>query len=137
MRMSRKAETLAKIGLFRSLDAAKIELLATQCSMRRATRNRWTMDYQDTTNDVLFVASATVRVKLQSVSGRKVLLRGCVADRRSGELSKDAALGAVTSASDLDLAVGDPIGLRSPLVIAPKLDARSRRDKLVGLLPIG
>jgi hypothetical protein len=57
----------AKIGLFCSLDAAKIELLDTQCSRRRATRNRWIMDYQDTTHDVLFVASATVRVKLRSV----------------------------------------------------------------------
>jgi CRP/FNR family cyclic AMP-dependent transcriptional regulator len=75
MGMSRKTETLAKIGLFRSLDAAKIDLLDTQCSWHRATRNQWVIDHQDTSNDVFFVVSGTLRVKIQSVSGREVLLR--------------------------------------------------------------
>jgi CRP/FNR family transcriptional regulator, cyclic AMP receptor protein len=87
IRMSRKTETLARIGLFRSLDAAKIELLDTQCSWRRATRNQWIVDYQDTSNDVFFVASGTVRVKLQSVSGREVLLREIDAGEFFGELA--------------------------------------------------
>jgi len=85
--MSRKTETLAKIGLFRSLDAAKIELLDTQCSWRRTTRNQWIVDYQDTSNDVFFVVSGMVRVKLQSVSGREVLLREISAGEFFGELA--------------------------------------------------
>jgi CRP/FNR family cyclic AMP-dependent transcriptional regulator len=75
MAMSRRTETLAKIGLFRSLDAAKIDLLDTQCSWHRAARNQWIIDHQDTSNDVFFVVSGTLRVKIQSVSGREVLLR--------------------------------------------------------------
>src|SRR5262249_37864781 len=85
--MTRKTETLAKIGRFRSLDGAEIEQLDTQCSWRRAARNQWIMDYQDTTNDVFFIVSGTVRVKLQSVSGREVLLREINAGEFFGELA--------------------------------------------------
>jgi CRP/FNR family cyclic AMP-dependent transcriptional regulator len=87
MGMSRKTETLAKIGLFRSLDAAKIELLDTQCSWCRATRNQWIIDYQDPSNDVFFVLSGTLRVKIQSVSGREVLLREINAGEFFGEIA--------------------------------------------------
>ena len=73
--MRRKTETLATVGLFRSLDAANIDLLDTQCSWRRLSRNQWIVDYQDTSNDVFFIVSGAVRVKLQSASGREVLLR--------------------------------------------------------------
>ena len=65
MRMRRKTETLATVGLFRSLDAANIDLLDTQCSWRRLSRNQWIVDYQDTSNDVFFIVSGAVRVKLQ------------------------------------------------------------------------
>jgi len=85
--MSRKTETLARIGLFRSLEAAEIALLDTQCGWRRAFRNQWIIDYQDTSNDVFFVVSGTVRVKLQSVSGREVLLREINAGEFFGELA--------------------------------------------------
>src|SRR6516165_2456242 len=85
--MSRRTETLAKIGLFRSLDATKIELLDTQCSWRRTSRNQWIMDYQDVSSDVFFVVSGTVRVKLQSISGREVLLREINAGEFFGELA--------------------------------------------------
>jgi CRP-like cAMP-binding protein len=85
--MSRRTETLAKIGLFRSVDAAKIELLDTQCSWRRASRNQWIVDYQDASSDVFFIVSGTVRVKLQSVSGREVLLREINAGEFFGELA--------------------------------------------------
>src|SRR6266849_5768411 len=85
--MSRRTETLAKIALFRSLDAAKIEQLDTQCSWCRATRNQWIIDYQDTSNDVFFVVSGTLRVKIQSVSGREVLLREINAGEFFGEIA--------------------------------------------------
>src|SRR5215470_9326090 len=85
--MSRKTETLAKIGLFRSLDAAKVALLDTQCSWRRASRSQWVVDYQDTSNDVFFVVSGTLRVKIQSISGREVLLREINAGEFFGEIA--------------------------------------------------
>jgi CRP/FNR family cyclic AMP-dependent transcriptional regulator len=85
--MSRRTETLAKIGLFRSLDPAKIDLLDTQCSWHRASRNQWIIDYQDKSNDVFFVVSGTLRVKIQSVSGREVLLREINAGEFFGEIA--------------------------------------------------
>jgi len=87
MRMRRKTETLATVGLFRSLDAANIDLLDTQCSWRRLSRNQWIVDYQDTSNDVFFIVSGAVRVKLQSASGREVLLREINAGDFFGELA--------------------------------------------------
>src|ERR1700736_4866996 len=87
MGMTRRIETLAKIGLFRSLDAAKIELLDTQCAWCRAARNQWIIDYQDTSNDVFFVVSGTLRVKIQSASGREVLLREINAGEFFGEIA--------------------------------------------------
>ena len=85
--MNRRTETLARINLFRSLDAAKIELLDTQCFWQRAARNQWIIDYQDTSNDVFFVVSGTLRVKIQSVAGREVLLREINAGEFFGELA--------------------------------------------------
>ena len=61
--------------MFRSLSPENIQLLDTQCSWHRAARNQWIIDYQDPSNDVFFVVSGTLRVKIQSVSGREVLLR--------------------------------------------------------------
>ena len=57
MLMSRKLETLARIGLFRSLHAAQIDLLDTQCTWRRVERNQWIINYQDASTDVFFVTS--------------------------------------------------------------------------------
>ena len=85
--MIRNAETLARIGLFRSLEPQKIQLLDTQCIWRRAERNQWIINYQDTNNDVFFVVSGTVRVKIQAISGREVLLREIDAGEFFGELA--------------------------------------------------
>ena len=84
---TRRTETLAKIPLFRSLDPAKIELLDSQCTWCRAERNQWVLDYQDTSNDVFFVISGTLRVKIQAVSGREVLLRELNAGQYFGEIA--------------------------------------------------
>ena len=85
--MNRKTETLAKIALFRSLPADKIALLDSQCSWTRVSHNQWILDYQETSTDVFFVVSGTVRVKIQSISGREVLLREINAGEFFGELA--------------------------------------------------
>src|SRR6202040_3996738 len=85
--MTRKTETLAKIFLVRSLSPGNLQLLGTQCSWHRAARNQWIIDYQDPSNDVFFVVSGTVRVKIQSISGREVLLREINAGEFFGELA--------------------------------------------------
>ena len=108
--MSRKTETLARIGLFRSLDEARIDLLDTRCIWRRAARNQWIMDYQDTTNDVFFIVSGTVRVKLQSSAGREVLLREINAGEFFGEL---AAIDNQPRSSGI-VAVTDVVAARMP-----------------------
>jgi len=85
-------ETLAKIGLLRSLDSAAIQRLDTQCAWRRVARNQWIINYQDDTRDVFFVTRGTVRVMIQSVAGRDVLLREIEAGEFFGELAAiDAA----------------------------------------------
>ena len=85
--MSRPAETLAKIELFRSLDAGAIRRLDSQCSWRRVSRNAWIIDYQDPSNDVFFIVSGTVHVKIQSVSGRELLMREIGPGEFFGELA--------------------------------------------------
>jgi CRP/FNR family transcriptional regulator, cyclic AMP receptor protein len=85
--MSRNTETLAKVDLFRSLDPESIRKLDTQCAWRRVERNHWILDYQDASNDVFFVTSGRVQVKIQSVTGRDVLLREIDAGEFFGELA--------------------------------------------------
>jgi CRP-like cAMP-binding protein len=102
--MSRQTETLARIGLFRSLDADAIRHLDTQCSWRRTARKQWIIDYQDRSNDVFFIVSGAARVTIQSVSGREALLREIEAGEFFGELAaidnqpRSAGIVAVTDA---------------------------------------
>jgi CRP-like cAMP-binding protein len=84
--MNRRTETLARIGLFQSLDARAIGQLDTQCSWRRATAGQWLIDYQDASNDVFFVVSGSVRVMIQSAA-REVLFRQINAGEFFGELA--------------------------------------------------
>src|SRR5437763_16437077 len=85
--MDRKNETLARIGLFRSLTPASIQLVDSQCSWHRAELNHWIIDYQDPSNDVFFVVSGTLQVKIQAVSGREVLLRELSPGEFFGEIA--------------------------------------------------
>lgn len=86
-RAGRTVETLAKVPLFRSLAPADVSRLDTQCSWRSVAANEWIIDYEEETDDVFFVVSGAVRVKIQSVAGREVLLREISPGEYFGELS--------------------------------------------------
>jgi CRP/FNR family cyclic AMP-dependent transcriptional regulator len=85
--MNRRSETLAKMPLFRSLEASKIALLDTQCIWLRAARKEWLIDYRDESDDVFFIERGTARVMLLAISGREVLLREINAGDYFGELA--------------------------------------------------
>src|SRR5688572_13047099 len=84
---SRRIETLAQVPLFQSLGVDEISRLDTQCSWRSVPSQEWIIDYQDQTDDVVFVVKGTVRVKIQSVTGRDVLLREISEGEFFGELA--------------------------------------------------
>ena len=86
-RASRTKETLAKIPLFSSLDSTQIERLDTQCTWRSVPASEWIVDYEDETDDIFFTIRGSVRVMIQSVAGRIVLLRDLPAGSYFGELS--------------------------------------------------
>ena len=81
-----RAETLARIPLFRSLSPADVAKLDRQCAWKRAAAGQWLLDYQDASDDVFFVVAGAVRVIIQS-GGREVLLREIKAGEFFGELA--------------------------------------------------
>src|SRR5262249_1443533 len=81
-----RAETLARIPLFRTLSAAAVGKLDRQCAWKRAAAGQWLLDYEDASNDVFFVVAGAVRVIIQS-GGREVLLREIKAGEFFGELA--------------------------------------------------
>jgi len=81
-----RAETLARIPLFRTLTAAAIAALDQRCAWRRAAAGQWLLDHQDASDDVFFVVAGAVRVIIQS-GGREVLLREIKAGEFFGELA--------------------------------------------------
>jgi CRP/FNR family transcriptional regulator, cyclic AMP receptor protein len=132
MLMSRQTETLARIALFRSLDARAIRHLDTQCAWRRAQANQWIVDYQDASNDVFFVVSGTVRVKIQAVSGREVLLREINAGEFFGELAaidNQARSAGILSMTDVTVARMPASVFRATVHAHPDVC-----DQLLGLL---
>ena len=86
MATTSRAETLARIPLFRTLAPAAITRLDRQCAWTRAAAGQWLLDYQDASDDVFFVVAGAVRVIIQS-GGREVLLREIKAGEFFGELA--------------------------------------------------
>ena len=108
--MQRRSETLAKISIFRSLNDSVVANLDTQCSWRRFSKNEWILTYQDEGDDVFFIVSGLVQVRIQAISGRETLLREVAAGEYFGEL---AALDGGPRSSGV-VAVTDTIIARMP-----------------------
>ena len=85
--MLRKFETLARIPLFRGLEAAEIERLDTQCVWRRAKAGDAVMEIGDGGSDLYFVALGKLRVKIQAISGKESILRDLGDGEFFGELA--------------------------------------------------
>jgi CRP/FNR family cyclic AMP-dependent transcriptional regulator len=83
---SRFRETMGRIALFRSLDAAAIAELDRQSTWRRYSRNDWIVELHDTGDDVFFVISGSVRVKIPESQGREVLFQDLDAGSYFGEI---------------------------------------------------
>lgn len=82
----RYRETMARIELFRSLDAEAIADLDRQSTWRKYSRNDWIIERHDTGGDVFFVISGTVRVKIPESQGREVLFQDLDAGSYFGEM---------------------------------------------------
>ena len=83
---SRFRETMGRIELFRSLDAAAIAELDRQSTWRKYSRNDWIVELDDIGGDVFFIISGSVRVKIPESSGREVLFQDLDAGSFFGEI---------------------------------------------------
>lgn len=79
--------TLAKIALFRSLDAATLKYLDAQCFWRDAGVKEWIIEHAEEGTDVFFVTAGEVRVLIQAATGREVILADIKAGDFFGEMS--------------------------------------------------
>jgi CRP-like cAMP-binding protein len=73
--------TLAAITLFRDLPAEAVKRLDARCIWRDAHAKEWIVDYEGEGTDVFFVVAGDVRVLIQAVSGREVILADLKAGR--------------------------------------------------------
>ncbi len=68
----RHHETLARIALFRSLDARQIADLDTQSTWRKYKRDEWIIELDDTSRDVFFIVTGAAQLKIPASAGREV-----------------------------------------------------------------
>ena len=85
-RSHRQTETLAKFDLFRSLSPQEIAELDTQCTWRKYSRQEWVAEHHESSNDVFFILTGTVRLKIPSTNGREVLFQDLDAGSYFGEV---------------------------------------------------
>jgi CRP/FNR family cyclic AMP-dependent transcriptional regulator len=95
----RRHETLAKVALFRSLNAQQIADLDTQSTWRTYQRNDWIVELDDTGHDVFFIISGTAQLKIPAASGREVQFQDLNAGDYFGDMDaidgKPRAVGVV------------------------------------------
>jgi CRP/FNR family transcriptional regulator, cyclic AMP receptor protein len=84
--MGRVSETLGKLPLFRSLDAAAVRRLDQACAWQRTQAGQSVLDYQAGGTDLFFILHGHVRVTVISGPG-SVILR----DIRDGEFFGELA----------------------------------------------
>ncbi len=104
MNSQTSSQTLARMPLFKSLSSEAIRRLDTQCVWRRASAGDYILQYKDGGNDLYFVVQGHVRVLIQAISGKELILRDIEGGEYFGELAaidglpRSAAIVAVTNA---------------------------------------
>jgi CRP/FNR family cyclic AMP-dependent transcriptional regulator len=97
--------TVAKVSLFRSLDADALRRLNARCVWRDAKPKEWIIEYAKEGTDVFFVVTGEVRALIQSRSAREVILTDIRAGGYFGEISaidgqpRSASIRALTRAT--------------------------------------
>jgi CRP/FNR family cyclic AMP-dependent transcriptional regulator len=109
----RQTETLARIQLFKTLDAAAIRRLDTQCVWQRFVAKECIVDYQDSGSHVFFVIQGHVRVLIRSRIGRESILREIREGEFFGEL---AAIDGLPRSASI-VAIADSVVARMPPTI--------------------
>ena len=107
--MAQPAETLARIPLFRSLEASAVQRLNAGCIWRRVSAKEWVLDYGEGGTDLFFVLHGHVRVIIPGAA-REVILR----DIREGEFFGELAAIDQQPRSSGILAVTDTLVARMP-----------------------
>jgi CRP/FNR family transcriptional regulator, cyclic AMP receptor protein len=97
--------TLAHIALFRSVDSGALKRLEASCLWRDASAKEWLLEHEEEGSDVYFVVSGEVRVLIQALSGREIILADIKAGGYFGEMSaidgqtRSASIRAITNAT--------------------------------------
>ena len=107
--MTQPVETLARIPLFRSLDAAVVRRLDASCAWQRARAKEWVLDYGSGGTELFFVVRGHVRVVI-AAAGRDVILRDIHDGEFFGEL---AAIDRQPRSAGI-LAIADTLVARMP-----------------------
>lgn len=103
--MAPPTRMLGKIALFRSLEAAALKRVEARCSWRDVRAKEWIVEHEEEDTDVFFVTAGEVRILIQSVSGREVILADTKAGDYFGEMSaidgqpRSASIRALTNAT--------------------------------------
>ncbi len=84
--MSQTQRTLARVPLFRGLDAEALHRIDAACTWRQVAAKEWVVDHQNGGTDVFIVLRGHVRVVV-SVGGKETILR----DIRDGEFFGELA----------------------------------------------
>jgi CRP/FNR family transcriptional regulator, cyclic AMP receptor protein len=98
-------ETLAKIGILRSLDAKEIAALDRCCLWRHVQAKAWLLEQGEMGTDIYFLTSGAVRVLITPSPDREVILADINAGGYFGEMaaidgqSRSAGILAITDAT--------------------------------------
>lgn len=99
------SRTLAGTSLFRGIAPDALRSIDARCVWRDARAREWIVEYEDESTDVFFVVAGEVRVLIQSLNGREVILADLKSGTYFGEMAaidglpRSASIRALTNAT--------------------------------------
>src|SRR6187402_944552 len=103
--MNKPHETLERIGLLRSLNAADRAKFEKRCQWRHARGKEWLLEQNDVGTDIYFLTSGVVRVLITPSPDREIILGDIEAGGYFGEMAaidgqpRSAGILAITDAT--------------------------------------